>query len=102
MFIDPVSAMRLTFEATRIGINSQFVIGMRIAGMMGFWATEPAEITRMIAEKPRAAQQAFQAATRAAIRGESPDKVLSAGMKPIGKRASHNANRLKKRGPALP
>lgn len=56
----------------------------------------------MIAEKPRAAQQAFQAATRAAIRGESPDKVLSAGMKPIGKRASHNVNRLKKRGPALP
>ncbi|MCB1399587.1 MAG: antifreeze protein [Rhodobacteraceae bacterium] len=100
MSFDPFAQWRLSMELTRIGIASQTVIALRLAGMMGLWATQPSEVSRMIAEKPRVAAQSVAAATRAALAGEDAHKVMHAGLAPIRRRATANAARLTKLGPA--
>jgi hypothetical protein len=81
-------------QMVRMGIESQVVIGMRMAGMMGLMAQAPGEPFRMVAEKQAAASEAAFAMARAAGRGASADRVLSAGLRPYGKRTKANSRRL--------
>ncbi|RWR10139.1 hypothetical protein [Paenirhodobacter populi] len=100
MFFDPFAPMRLTFQATRIGMEAQAVVAMRLAGMAGLWATPPSEMTRMVIEKAEAAIEAMQASTHAAMKGAAPDQVLRAGMTQIGRHTAGNLTRLSRMGPA--
>lgn len=83
----------------RIAFEAQAVIGFRMAGMMGLWATRPQEMTRMIEEKPMALLDAWQAASTAFMAGAAPAGVMRAGMKPIGLKTAANVRRLGRLGP---
>jgi hypothetical protein len=89
----PVS-MQLWRQTARICIESQVVIAMRMAGMMGLMAQAPGEPFRMVAEKQAAASEAAFAMAKAAGRGASANRVLSAGLRPYGKRTKANSRRL--------
>lgn len=84
-------------QMARIGLESQMVIGLRVAGMMGFLPHHPDENRRMVHEKFDAMQDSSEAAMRAIVRGASADKVMSEALKPIGKRTRANAKRLGRR-----
>ncbi|MDD8021617.1 MAG: hypothetical protein PHX82_00710 [Paracoccaceae bacterium] len=99
MFMNPLAPWLLSFEATRIGMEAQAVIALRVAGMAGLWDTSPEEMTRMVSEKPQAVVEAIQAATHAALSGHSADKVMQAGMREIGRHTSGNVKRLSEMGP---
>jgi hypothetical protein len=96
---NPYAPFKLALEASRIGLDAHLVVMMRVAGIMGLWDTDQQEVTRMVAEKPRAAHQSFVAALSAAQRGETPAQVISAGMAPIGWHAARNLERLGRHGP---
>lgn len=91
---DPASAFRLWFDMVRMGCEAQFIIGMRLAGMMGFLPHAADENFRMVSEKGDAAREAITLALRAAARGRRADQVLSAALKPYSKRTRANAGRL--------
>ncbi|AUH35400.1 antibiotic ABC transporter [Paracoccus tegillarcae] len=95
----PDSGMPLSLWAqmVRLGFESQVVIGMRMAGMMGLAAHAPNENMRMITEKMDAAQESLQASVRSVTRGDSVDKVMSAALSPYSKRTGANSRRLSKR-----
>ena len=86
--------MRLWAQMARLSIESQTVIGLRMAGMMGLMVQSPGEPLRMIAEKQEAASEAIFAMVRVAGSGASADRVLSAGLRPYGKRTRANSRRL--------
>ena len=86
--------MRLWAQIARLSIESQTVIGLRVAGMMGLMVQSPGEPYRMVAEKQAAASEAMFAMARAAGSGASADRVLSAGLRPYGKRTRANSRRL--------
>jgi hypothetical protein len=100
MFMNPLAPWLLSLEATRIGMEAQAVIALRVAGMAGLWDTSPEEMTRMVSEKPQAVAQAIQAAAHAVLSGHSADKVMHAGMREIGRHTANNVARLSKMGPA--
>lgn len=96
---NPFTPWTLGMQIAKIGIEAQAVIALRMAGMMGLWDTHPSEVHRMVAEKQRAAVASVGAASRAVMAGKSPEAVLSAGLKPIGRRTASNARRLARLGP---
>ena len=67
--LNPFDFWRASAEATRIMAESHVVIGLRLAGLAGFWPMEQAETGRMLAEKLRAGQKASTAALRAGLAG---------------------------------
>ena len=75
-------------------MESQVIIGLRVAGMMGLVAQAPGEPFRMVAEKQAAASESLFAMTAAASRGASPEQVMSEALKPYSKRTSANSKRL--------
>ena len=87
---------RLGASVARMTMEAQAVIAMRMMGMAGFWPMKPAELRRMVHEKPEAFARAGFAAGAAAMRGAAPHAVMEAGLKPISARASRNAKRLAK------
>ncbi|MFV0385317.1 antibiotic ABC transporter [Paracoccus sp. (in: a-proteobacteria)] len=70
------------------------VISLRLAGMLGVVAQSPGEPFRMVAEKQAAVSESLFAMARAASRGAPADRVVSAGLRPIGKRTRANSRRL--------
>jgi hypothetical protein len=92
----------LGIEMMQMAAEAQAVIAMRTAGMMGLWATNPAEMDRMVAEKTAAAAASMKAVQRATMAGKSPTDVMRAGLKPIGRKTAANAKRLGNLGPSLP
>lgn len=88
---------RVWAQMARIAVDSQMVIGLRVAGMMGFRAQSPGEPFRMVAEKQAAASESLFAVARATSRGASADRVMSAALRPFGKRTRANSRRLTKR-----
>lgn len=90
----PAMQMRLTRQVARIAIDSQVVIGMRLAGLMGVIAQAPGEPFRMVAEKQAAAQESLFAMAEAGFRGDSPDRVVAAALRPYGRRTRANSRRL--------
>lgn len=92
------SPIRLMMQMTRIAVDSQLIIGLRLAGMMGFMAQSPGEPFRMVAEKQAAASESIFAMAQAASRGASADRVMSAALRPYGKRTRANSRRLTRTG----
>ncbi|WCR11795.1 antibiotic ABC transporter [Paracoccus stylophorae] len=85
---------RVWAQMARIAFDSQMVIGFRMAGMMGMMAQSPGEPFRMIAEKQAAASESLFATVQAAGRGVRADRVVSAALRPYGKRTRANSRRL--------
>ncbi|PZQ99977.1 MAG: antibiotic ABC transporter [Cereibacter sphaeroides] len=79
---------------TRVMMESQMVIAMRLWGMAGGWPMTAAEQTRMVTEKVAAAQASGLAVARALVSGAGPGKVAMAALKPVRKRTSANVKRL--------
>ncbi|WP_141536207.1 hypothetical protein [Thioclava sp. ES.031] len=98
--MDPLSFMRIGFEAARIGLEAQAVISMRVAGMMGLWDVSPLESLQMVQEKPVAVAAAAEAAAFALLRGQTADRAISASITQIGNHTSANMTRLSRRGPS--
>ncbi len=96
---DPYAAVHLGIEAAGMVAQAQAVIWMRMAGMMGVWATDPSEMSLMIKEKTKAMQLSAEAATKAAMALKPPAEVLRAGLAPVARKTKANAARLKALGP---
>lgn len=94
----PAVAFNLWAQIVRLGIESQMVIAMRLAGMAGLWPTTAKEQTRMVTEKHDAAWDSFHAMGRAFSNGASPEKVMAAALQPYSRRAHANARRLSRAG----
>lgn len=90
----PAAQARLASQFARIAIEANMVIGLRMAGMMGLMAQSPDEPFLMVAEKHAAASESIIAMTSAGMRGHSAERMLSAGMRPYGKRTRANSRRL--------
>ena len=93
----PTQSVRLWTQVARMAIESQMVIGLRMAGMMGFIAQSPGEPFRMVAEKQAAASESLFAMARVAGRGANPERIMSAALRPYGKRTRANTRRLGRR-----
>lgn len=88
---------RLWQQMAQVAWDSQMVIAMRTAGMMGLVHQDANEPQRMVIEKADAATEAMHAAIRAASRGERADKIMSAALRPYRRRTRANAKRLTSR-----
>ena len=99
---DPFALWMLGADMTRLAIETQTVIGLRLLGMAGLWSVTPFENRRMVAEKGKAFAKAGLAMANAAAAGKTPDAVLSAGIAPLGAVTSANVRRLSRRGPRAP
>lgn len=73
------------------------VIGYRLLGMAGLWPVAPSETMRMTLEKAPAFAAAQMAAWQAVLSGSSPDRVMAAWLRPIGRRTRANQRRLARR-----
>lgn len=93
---DATVPLALWAQIARISFESQLVIGMRLAGMMGMVPQSPNETVRMVTEKYDAAHEAFSAGLRSASRGESVERVMAATLSPYSKRTGANSRRLSK------
>ncbi|MBU3030420.1 antibiotic ABC transporter [Paracoccus sp. XHP0099] len=89
---------RIWMQMTRIAVDSQVIIGLRMAGMMGMMAQSPGEPFRMVAEKQAAASESLFAVAQATSRGVPADRVVSAALRPYSKRTRANSRRLTRRG----
>lgn len=92
----PRNIYLLWAQWARMTIEAQTVIGLRTAGMMGMMAQAPGEPFRMVAEKQAAATESLFAMAQAAGRGASAERVMSAALRPYGKRTRANSRRLTK------
>ena len=96
-----LSAMTTPFflwqQMTQVAWDSQMVIVLRTAGMMGLIRQDASEPQRMVVEKANAATEAMHAALRAASRGKRADEVMVAAIGPYRRRARANAKRLSAR-----
>ncbi|MDO5632594.1 MAG: antibiotic ABC transporter [Paracoccus sp. (in: a-proteobacteria)] len=93
-FANPAAHLMLMAQMARIGFESQAVIAMRLAGMMGLTAQSPTEPLRMVTEKQQAVMESAQAAYHAIWRGEAPGEILSDALRPYGRRTRANSRRL--------
>lgn len=91
---NPLSCWHLSLEASQILAESQAVIGMRLAGMVGLWPVSAAETSQMVTEKLEAGAQAQRAALNTAFSGGSLTEIARAAMKPVGVRTKANVRRL--------
>lgn len=89
-----LDSLKIWGDLARIGLESQMVIGLRTAGMIGLIDTPKGETTRMIVEKQQAAMASFRGATRAAMQGKNPNHIINAALRPYGYRTHANARRL--------
>ena len=84
-------------QMTHMVWESQMVIALRTAGMMGILRQDAEEPQRMVIEKANAATEAMHAALRAAGRGERADKVMAAALRPYRRRTKANVKRLSRK-----
>lgn len=93
-FISPFDFVRPASEMTRVMMESQMVIAMRLWGMAGGWPMTSSEQTRMVTEKMAAAQASGIAVAKAVVAGAAPDKIAMAALKPVRRRTTANVKRL--------
>lgn len=86
----------LSLSLVQLGLDAQKVIALRTGGMMGLWDMPHGETVRMVSEKQQAAFLSARAFGQAVARGDSPDRVIEAALKPIQRKARANARRLSK------
>ena len=86
--------IRPAITASRIMADAQVVIGLRVAGMAGFWPMGQAETDRMVSEKLAASVEAIGAAMRSAMAGGTAADVAMAAMRPVRRKTKSNVRRL--------
>lgn len=94
MICNPAASMKLWGDAMRMACEAQYVMTVRVAGLLGVMPQHPGENVRMVMEKTGAARESFGAAFRSAALGSRADEVLAAALKPYGRRTRVNARRL--------
>ncbi len=96
--VTPFDLLRAGFEVTRLGVEANAVIWMRMMGASGAWNTPFDESYRMWREKPQAFTEAMGRGLEAAMRGAPPSGVISASIAPLSRDAANNRARLAERG----
>ena len=96
-FFTPFDFIRPALEASKIMRDAQVVIGLRVAGMAGFWPMGKAETDRMVSEKLHAGVDSVHAAMRSAIAGGNLPDVAMAAMRPVGHKTQANKRRLSRK-----
>ncbi len=96
--LNPLGYWANALEFGQMMAEAQSVIAMRTMGMAGMWSVTKSEDGRMISEKVEALSRAGTDATRAALRGATPDQIAAAALKPLRQKTRANARRLGKRG----
>lgn len=94
MTFEPAPALQLWAQMCRVGLESQYVIAMRMAGMVGVIPQRPSETMRMVTEKGDAARESISAALTQVTSGARPDQIMAAALKPYSRRTRVNARRL--------
>ncbi|WP_051597867.1 hypothetical protein [Actibacterium atlanticum] len=85
-------------EVWHLVVESQMVVAMRLLGMAGIWAVKPDENVRMVGEKVSGFRDAALAMQSSVWRGERPDQIMVAGIRPIRARTYSNSRRLSRDG----
>lgn len=93
----PFDFMAPAFEASQIIAESQMVIGMRLAGMVGLWPMAKSETDRMVAEKLSAGMDSAHAALRTGMAGGNLSEMAMAAMQPVRAKTRANAKRLQRK-----
>lgn len=88
------SSLKIWNDLARISVESQVVIGLRTACMMGLVDCPAGEQTRMVIEKQEAMISSLCCAAEAAMCGRSANEIVDAAIRPIGMRTQANAERL--------
>lgn len=89
-----IDMMELGWAWSRLMVETQTVMTLRLMGMVGFWPVSPGENDRMVFEKGPAFARAQVAMTKAALKGARPDEIFAAGIRPLGRRTGANSRRL--------
>ncbi len=95
----PIDLWRAGFAVWSLMAEAQAVIALRCLGAMGMWTSPPGENLRMVAEKQAAFAHAARAGMLAHARGDRPDLVTQAIIKPLRRKTTANVARLTKAGP---
>ena len=82
----PLTLMTLNANLAKLMIDTQAVMTLRLLGMAGALPQTRGENARMVNEKGPAMAKAYQAATKAAFAGGTPDQIFSAAMVPVSKK----------------
>ena len=90
----PMAIWQSGFDAWRMLAEAQTVVALRMMGMAGVWTLSEGETTRMFTEKQQAFTQSALDLTAAAMRGNSPEQILAAAVRPLGRKTRANARRL--------
>ena len=90
----PMAIWKSGFDAWQMLAEAQTVVALRMMGIAGLWTLAEGETTRMITEKQQAFAQSAIDGTMAAMRGQPPERILSALVRPLGRETSANAQRL--------
>ncbi len=93
-FLTPFDVLRPAMEASQIMAESQLVVGLRVAGMAGFWPMGQAETKRMVSEKLTTGMESAGAAMKLGMAGDSLPDMAMAAMKPYRHKTKSNARRL--------
>ena len=94
---NPFAMLRPAVEASKMMIEAQTVIALRLAGMAGIWPMGPQENRRMVEEKVAAVTESVRAVAVAGMTGRSASAVAMAGIRPLRSRTKANASRLRKK-----
>ncbi len=92
----PLAYMDLNTQITRLMLDTQTVMTLRLMGMSGAIPALRGENELMVAEKAPAMADAYAAGAKAAMSGRSPDQIISAVLAPISKKVRANRLRLMK------
>ncbi len=98
----PVDLVRLSATWWHLMAETQSIVTMRMLGMAGLWSVADSEDSRMVNEKAPAFASSLIAASTAAMRGQRPDQIATAAIKPLRAKTRANAKRLARRGPSRP
>lgn len=94
--MNPFAMMSLQSEMTSLMLDTQTVMTLRFMGMSGALPAEHDENNRMVTEKAPAMADAYAAGAKAAMAGNTPDKIISAAMAPLSEKVRANRDRLMK------
>lgn len=92
-----IDTMRLGWAMTRLSLDAQEVVALRLAGLAGFWVLPPGETTRMVAEKGPAFVDAWSRGAVALTRGATSSAAIGASLRPLSRKARANKRRLSSR-----
>lgn len=92
----PTQFFAFNSEVTKLMVDTQAVMALRLMGMAGALPADADENDRMLAEKGPAFAQAMSEMTTAAMAGKQPVEIMSAGMAPLQSEVSGNRERLTK------